>query len=114
MFNNSNRQTDNRNAKDDDGSPGQLRLGSTLTFRVVVLEAYNISHDYTDIFCQFKYDTSFRVNFQLSLAPEISLSNGSGTITLFFVVLCNAIMFFPVYCIMMNKDVNIIHSVFSS
>lgn len=31
-----------------------LRLGSTFTFRVTVLQASSISAEYADIFCQFK------------------------------------------------------------
>jgi kinesin family protein 1 len=31
-----------------------LRVGSTFTFRVTVLQASSISAEYADIFCQFK------------------------------------------------------------
>ena len=31
-----------------------LRIGSTFTFRVTVLQASSISAEYADIFCQFK------------------------------------------------------------
>jgi kinesin family protein 1 len=35
--------------------PGHLKLGSQLLFRVTILEASEISPEYADIFCQFKY-----------------------------------------------------------
>ena len=34
--------------------PDHLKIGSTLTFRVTVLQASGISQEYADIFCQFK------------------------------------------------------------
>ena len=37
--------------------PTHLRIGSTFVFRVTVQQAFNISTEYTDIFCQFKYDS---------------------------------------------------------
>jgi kinesin family protein 1 len=35
--------------------PRHLKLGSQLLFRVTILEASEISPEYADIFCQFKY-----------------------------------------------------------
>lgn len=37
-----------------DAALDHLRLGSTFTFRVTVLQASSISAEYADIFCQFK------------------------------------------------------------
>lgn len=37
-----------------DATLDHLRLGSTFTFRVTVLQASSISAEYADIFCQFK------------------------------------------------------------
>ncbi len=34
--------------------PEHLKVGTTLTFRVTVLQASGISSEYADIFCQFK------------------------------------------------------------
>ena len=34
--------------------PVHLEVGSIFTFRVTVQQAFNISTEYTDIFCQFK------------------------------------------------------------
>lgn len=34
--------------------PEHLKIGSTFTFRVTVLQASGISPEYADIFCQFK------------------------------------------------------------
>ncbi|KAM5229051.1 kinesin-like protein KIF1A isoform 15-T15 [Ctenodactylus gundi] len=38
-----------------DGTLDHLRLGSTFTFRVTVLQASSISAEYADIFCQFNF-----------------------------------------------------------
>lgn len=37
-----------------DAALDHLRLGTTFTFRVTVLQASSISAEYADIFCQFK------------------------------------------------------------
>ena len=42
------------NIKDQD-LPVHLKIGSTFTFRVTVLQASGISPEYADIFCQFKW-----------------------------------------------------------
>jgi len=34
--------------------PEHLKLGIQFTFRVTILQAYGISPEYADIFCQFK------------------------------------------------------------
>ena len=34
--------------------PSHLQLGSTFTFQVSLVRASGISHDYADVFCQFK------------------------------------------------------------
>uniref|UniRef100_T1IJB9 OTU domain-containing protein 3 n=1 Tax=Strigamia maritima TaxID=126957 RepID=T1IJB9_STRMM len=39
----------------DDDVPPHLKIGSEFTFRVTVLQAYAISSDYADIFCQFNF-----------------------------------------------------------
>jgi kinesin family protein 1 len=36
------------------GALEHLKIGSLFTFRVTVLQAYSISAEYADIFCQFK------------------------------------------------------------
>ena len=38
----------------EDELPEHLKVGSTFTFRVTVLQASGISPEYADIFCQFK------------------------------------------------------------
>ena len=39
----------------EDELPAHIKLGSTFTFRVTLLQASNISTEYADIFAQFKY-----------------------------------------------------------
>lgn len=43
------------NEDKDCDHPAHLHLGKEFTFRVTVLQAINISKEYADIFCQFKY-----------------------------------------------------------
>lgn len=47
------------NLSDNEGKecdhPDHLHIGKEFTFRVTVLQAINISKEYADIFCQFKY-----------------------------------------------------------
>ncbi|XP_071202670.1 kinesin-like protein KIF1A isoform X19 [Salvelinus alpinus] len=38
-----------------DGALEHLRIGNTFTFRVTVLQAFSISAEYADIFCQFNF-----------------------------------------------------------
>lgn len=38
----------------DDDLPPHLRIGQEFTFRVTVLQAFDVSTEYADIFCQFK------------------------------------------------------------
>ena len=55
-----NRETEKRDAEKASASlksselPEHLQIGSTFIFRVTVQQAFNISTEYTDIFCQFK------------------------------------------------------------
>ncbi|XP_042232054.1 kinesin-like protein unc-104 isoform X1 [Homarus americanus] len=39
----------------DDDLPPHLRIGQELTFRVTVLQAFDVSTEYADIFCQFNF-----------------------------------------------------------
>ena len=41
--------------------PSHLQLGSTFTFQVSLVRASGISHDYADVFCQFKSVTMFLI-----------------------------------------------------
>lgn len=55
------------NLSDNDGKecdhPDHLHIGKEFTFRVTVLQAINISKEYADIFCQFKYVGILRTKF---------------------------------------------------
>ncbi|KAK8750322.1 hypothetical protein OTU49_014780 [Cherax quadricarinatus] len=39
----------------DDDLPSHLRIGQEFTFRVTVLQAFDVSTEYADIFCQFNF-----------------------------------------------------------
>lgn len=39
----------------DEDLPPHLRIGQEFTFRVTVLQAFDVSTEYADIFCQFKW-----------------------------------------------------------
>ena len=50
----------------DEDLPPHLKIGQELTFRVTVLQAFDVSTEYADIFCQFKlvlydYHYTFRI-----------------------------------------------------
>ena len=47
-------QTTTASVEDEEQLPPHLKIGSEFTFRVTVLHAYDVSPEYTDIFCQFK------------------------------------------------------------
>jgi kinesin family member 1 len=47
--------TDDGKLDDDDTIGEHLKLGSEFKFRIIVLQAYDIPVEYTDIFCQFNF-----------------------------------------------------------
>ena len=42
------------NVLNDEDLPPHLQIGKEFTFRVTVLQAFDVSTEYADIFCQFK------------------------------------------------------------
>ena len=51
---------------EDEDLPPHLKIGQEFTFRVTILQAYDVSPEYADIFCQFKYVTLLLVIYSYS------------------------------------------------
>lgn len=52
---NGNEADDIKPAQDDDTIGDHLKVGSEFKFRIIVLQAYDVPIEYTDIFCQFNF-----------------------------------------------------------
>ena len=48
-------ESDEGKLSDDDTLGEHLKIGSEFKFRIIVLQAYDIPNEYTDIFCQFNF-----------------------------------------------------------
>jgi len=67
-------------AVDEKKLPDHLQPNSTLVFSVSVIEAEDISPQYSDIFCQFKYDLLLHLMLCKTLpGPESTMMLKIGT-----------------------------------
>ncbi|XP_068914980.1 kinesin-like protein unc-104 isoform X8 [Tenebrio molitor] len=63
----------------EDEIPDHLAIGKEFTFRVTVLQAVGISTEYADIFCQFKFSSSFLHRHDEAFSTEPVKNSGKGT-----------------------------------